>query len=155
MAVLCDILTENRNRTAGEVRRIFDIHGGNLGSTGCVAWMFDRRGLYAVKAGVTDEDTLMEIALDAGALDVTADAGGFSVICPPETFTPVGEALEKAGIPMESAEITMLPQNTVELDLEMGRAVLALIDALEDNDDIQNVMSNFSVSEEVLAELSK
>jgi len=155
VAILCDILTENRNRTAGEVRRIFDIHGGNLGSTGCVAWMFDRRGLYAVKAGVTDEDSLMEIALDAGALDVTADGGGFSVICPPETFTPVGEALEKAGIPTESAEITMLPQNTVELDLEMGRAVLTLIEALEDNDDIQNVMSNFSVSEEVLAELSK
>lgn len=155
VAILCDILTENRNRTAGEVRRIFDINGGNLGSTGCVAYMFDRRGLYSIKSDVTTEEQLMDVALEAGALDVRTHAGGYEVLCAPDTFTPVGEALEKARIPTEVAEITMIPQNTVELDLETGRAVLKLIDGLEDNDDIQNVMSNFSLSDELVAELSK
>lgn len=155
VAILCDILTENRNRTAGDVRKIFEVNGGNLGSTGCVAYMFDRRGVYVIKSEATTEESLMDVALEAGALDVAQQANGYEVVCTPDTFTAVGEALEQARIPTESAEITMIPQNLVELDLEMGRAVLTLIEELEDNDDIQNVMSNFSVSDEVMAELSK
>lgn len=153
VAVLCEILTENRNRTAGEVRKIFEVHGGNLGATGCVAWMFERKGIFQIPAKNTTEDQLMEVALDAGAEDVRHTGETFEVICPPDAFQPVTEALEAAQIATDSAELTRIAANTVDLDADSARSVLKLIEALEDNDDVQTVMSNFNIPDELMAEL--
>jgi YebC/PmpR family DNA-binding regulatory protein len=154
VAILCDILTENRNRTAGEIRKIFEVHGGNLGATGCVSWMFDRKGVFEIPAKNVDEDRLMEVALDAGAEDVRREGESFTVICPPDAFQQVTDALEAAKIPTESAELTRIAANTVDLDGEQARSVLKLIEALEDNDDVQTVMANYNIPEELMAELS-
>ncbi len=154
VAVLCEILTENRNRTAGEVRKIFEVHGGNLGATGCVAWMFERKGVFQIPAKSVTEDRLMDVALEAGADDVRENGEFFEVVCPPDAFQPVTEALEAAQIATESAELTRIAANTVELDGDSARSVLKLIEALEDNDDVQNVMANFNIPDELMAELS-
>jgi YebC/PmpR family DNA-binding regulatory protein len=152
-AVLCEILTDNRNRTAGEVRKIFEQHGGNLGTTGCVAWMFERQGLFRIPAGGIDEDRLMELALDAGASDVRTTDGGLEVQCTPDVFQAVSTSLEAAQVPVESSEIARVPSNSVELEGETARAAIKLMEALEDHDDVQNVTSNFSVPDELLAEV--
>ena len=154
VAVLCDILTENRNRTAGEIRKIFEVHGGNLGSAGCVAWMFDRKGLFAVPRSATSEERLLEIALEAGAEDVRSSGENFEVLCAPDAFQQVADALEQAGLSTEVAEITRIPQNTVELDGETSRRVLKLMEALEDQDDVQNVTANFNIPDEVMEEVA-
>lgn len=154
VAVICEILTENRNRTAGEVRKIFEVHGGNLGATGCVSWMFERKGVFQVPAKHVAEDRLMEISLEAGADDVRQVGESFEVLCSPEAFQQVTEALEAAKIPTDSAELTRIAANTVDLDGEAARAVLKLIEELEDNDDVQNVMANFNIPDELMAELS-
>lgn len=154
VAVLCEILTENRNRTAGEVRKIFEVHGGNLGSTGCVAWMFERKGLIQIASKNVTEERLLELALEAGADDVRPAGDLFEVVSAPEAFQTVTDALEAARIPTESAELTRIAANTVELDADNARAVLKLMEALEDNDDVQNVNANFSIPDELLAELS-
>jgi YebC/PmpR family DNA-binding regulatory protein len=154
VAVLCEILTENRNRTAGEVRKIFEVHGGNLGATGCVAWMFERKGVFQVPARHVTEDRLMEVALEAGADDVRPAGESFEVLCAPEAFQQVTEALEAAKIPTDSAELTRVAANTVDLDGDSARSVLKLIEELEDNDDVQNVMANFNIPDELMAELS-
>lgn len=153
VAVLCEILTENRNRTASEVRKIFEVHGGNLGATGCVAWMFDRRSQFTVSASDTDEETLFEVALEAGADDVESMEDGFQVSGPPDTFQTIADALEAASIETHSAEITRVPQNTVELDVKGGRRVIKLLDVLEENDDIQNVTANFSIPDDIMQEV--
>jgi len=153
VAVLCEILTENRNRTASEVRKIFEVHGGNLGATGCVAWMFDRRSQFTVSASDTDEETLFEVALEAGADDVESMEDGFQVSGPPDTFQTIADALEAASIETRSAEITRVPQNTVELDVKGGRRVIKLLDVLEENDDIQNVTANFSIPDDIMQEV--
>lgn len=150
VAVLCEILTENRNRTAGEVRKIFEIHGGNLGSTGCVAWMFDRKAQFVIDQSATSEERLFEVALEAGADDVAQSGDHFIVVGSPDVFQQVSDALESAGIAAASSEIARVPQNSVELDVESGRRVLRLMEALEDNDDIQNVTANFSLPDEVM-----
>ena len=152
-AILCDILTDNRNRTAGEIRRIFDLHGGNLGSTNCVAWMFERKGVFAVLAGVT-EDRLLEIALEAGADDVKAESQGFTVTCPTESFQVVADALRAAGVEPESAEVALVPQSTVDVGVEDARTLIELLEALEEQDDVQGVTSNFNIPDELLAELA-
>lgn len=154
VAVLCEILTENRNRTAGEVRKVFEVHGGNLGTTGCVGYLFERKGVFLISSKHCTEDRLFEIALDAGASDVKTTADGFEVQCDPDAFQAVTAALEVAGIPTESAELQRIATNTVELDADAARSVLKLMDALEDHDDIQNVYSNFNISESVMAELA-
>jgi YebC/PmpR family DNA-binding regulatory protein len=151
--VLCDILTENRNRTAGEVRKIFEVHGGNLGGSGCVAWMFERKGLFLVPAQHVNEDQLYEVALDAGADDVKQSGAAIEVTCTPESFQKVADALEAAHIPTDTAEITRLPSSTVELNAADGRKVLKLMEALEDNDDVQSVTSNYSIPEVVMNEV--
>jgi YebC/PmpR family DNA-binding regulatory protein len=151
VAVLCDILTDNRNRTAGEVRKLFEIAGGKLGATGCVAWMFDRKGLVVIPAGQTDEESLMETALEAGADDVRVAGGNFEVICEPDVFNAVSEAVDAAGLKPEVRQITRIPKDTVDLDAESGRAVLKLMDALDDHDDVQNVAANFNIPDEALA----
>lgn len=154
VAIICEILTENRNRTAGEVRKIFEVHGGNLGVTGCAVCMFERKGVFQVPAQQVSEDRLMEVALEAGAEDVRQNGESFEVLCAPDAFQQVTEALEAAKIPAESAELTRLPINTVDLDADSARSVLKLIEALEDNDDVQNVVANFNIPDELLAELS-
>ena len=154
VAVLCDLLTDNRNRTAGEIRKIFEVHGGNLGSTNCVAWMFERKGIFRIPTAATTEERLFEIALDAGADDVKQEGAEFVVTCATDAFQAVGEALAAAGIKPESADVARVPQNTVDLDVDDGRRMLELLEALEEQDDVQNVIANFNIPDELLAELS-
>ncbi len=154
VAVLCEILTENRNRTAGEVRKVFEINGGNLGSTGCVAWMFERKGLFLIPAKHVDEDQLFEVALEAGADDVKQAGGMFEITCAPELFGQVSEALEAAQVPTDLAEISRIPTSTVELDANSGRKILKLMEALEDQDDIQSITANFNIPDEVMEEVA-
>jgi len=154
VAVLCEILTENRNRTAAEIRKIFEVHGGNLGATGCVAWMFQRKGLFLIPAEHTDEETLFEIALESGADDVKRSGDLFEVTCSPEEFQAVSESLEGQQIPTDVAEISRIASSTVDLDAAAARKVLALMDALEDQDDIQNVTANFNIPDEIMQEVA-
>lgn len=148
VAVLLEILTDNRNRTVAEIRHLFSRHGGSLGESGCVAWMFERKGLFIVKkdALAVSEDDLMMMALEAGAEDVREEDDTYSVISSTEHFEEVKGYLQGQGIEFESAEVTMLPQNTVEIENpeEVSR-ILELMEALEDNDDVQNVYANFEI----------
>jgi YebC/PmpR family DNA-binding regulatory protein len=151
-AILCEIMTDNRNRTAPEIRKIFDSHGGKLGGSNCVAWMFERKGLFLVAANKVDEEKLMEVALDAGADDLKREGDTFQVTCPPEAFNTVSDALAKAGIEADSKQLTRIPSNTVEIsDVETAKTVLALMDALDDHDDVQNVSANFTIPDDAMA----
>jgi YebC/PmpR family DNA-binding regulatory protein len=151
VAVMCDIMTDNRNRTAPEIRKLFDVHGGKLGSTNCVAWMFDRKGLFVVPAEGLDEETVMEVALEAGADDVKRLEDKFEITCDPENYSQLSEAFERSQINVSVKEITRIPQNTVALEIEDARKVLKLLESLDDHDDVQSVSANFDVSDEVLA----
>ncbi|HEX5102841.1 MAG TPA: YebC/PmpR family DNA-binding transcriptional regulator, partial [Pirellulaceae bacterium] len=154
VAVLCEIMTDKRSRTAPEVRKIFDTHGGKLGATNCVAWMFERKGLLLVPAAKTTEEQLMEVALEAGAEDLKREGDMFQIVCSPEAFTAVSDALTAAGIEPASKQLTRIPSNIVEVaDVETARTVLALMEALDDHDDVQNVSANFSIPESALAAL--
>jgi len=155
VAVMCEIVTDNRNRTAGEIRKIFELGDGNLGSTNCVAWMFDRKGLILIAADKCDEDQLMEIAIEAGADDVKRSDGNFEVTCDPSNFQTVTAAIEAAGITPELKEITRIPKNTVDLDAETARKVLKLVEALDDHDDVQSVAANFNIPDEAMAEIGE
>jgi YebC/PmpR family DNA-binding regulatory protein len=151
VAVLCDILTDNRNRTAGEVRKIFEMAGGKLGATGCVAWMFDRKGLITIAADKADEEALMELALEAGADDVQKVGSSFEITCDPDAFTGVCDALDAAAIATEDRQITRVPKDTVDLDVGTAKSVLKLMDALDDHDDVQKVAANFNIPDEAIA----
>ena len=151
VAVLCEILTDNRNRTAGEVRRAFDITGGNLGSTGCVSYLFDYKGLFLVPTSAIDEVRLLEIVLEAGADDLKHDGDYYVLTCDPKSFEDVRKLLEDHEVPMETAETSYLPQTSVDLDVETARKMLRLRDLLDDNDDVQNIYSNDNIPEEALA----
>jgi YebC/PmpR family DNA-binding regulatory protein len=153
VAILCEILTENRNRTAGEIRKLFEVNGGNLGSTGCVAWMFERQGVIQIPVKSVSEDRLFEIALEAGASDVRQVGETFEVICTPDVFQEVTAAIDNAKIPTDSAEVLRVASNTIDLDADAARNVLKLMEALEDHDDVQSVTANFNISESVMAEL--
>jgi YebC/PmpR family DNA-binding regulatory protein len=153
VAILCDILTDNRNRTAPEVRKIFEMAGGKLGGAGSVAWMFERKGLVAIPASQTDEETLMDLALEAGADDVRHVGESFEITCSPDVFSAVCEAIEKAGLTAELSEIARIPKDTVDLDAEAGRGVLKLMEALDDHDDVQKVAANFNIPDEAMAEI--
>ena len=153
VAILCDILTDNRNRTAGEVRKIFEIAGGNLGATGCVAWMFDRKGLLEIPADQIEEEALIELVLEAGADDVRHVGETYEVTCGPDVFTTVCDAVEKAGLKPDVQQITRIPKDTVELDETAARSVLKLMDALDDHDDVQRVAANFNIPDEAMASL--
>ncbi len=143
VAVIAEALTDNRNRTAGEVRHAFDKSGGSLGATGCVAWMFDRKGVLVIeRTEQTDEDELAMAAIDAGAEDFDADTEAFEITTAPDDFSIVREALEKAGYSFASAQLDMVPQNTVKPDALTQENVLKLLDMLEDLDDVQNVYHN-------------
>jgi YebC/PmpR family DNA-binding regulatory protein len=151
VAVLCDILTDNRNRTAGEVRKIFELAGGKLGATGCVAWMFDRKGLISIPADQTDEESLMDLALEAGADDVRHEDSSFIVTCDPNAYSTVCDAIDAAGLTTDMRQITRIPKDTVDLDVEAARTVLKLMDALDDHDDVQTVAANFNIPDEAMA----
>jgi YebC/PmpR family DNA-binding regulatory protein len=151
VAIIVEALTDNRNRTASDVRQVFTKNEGNLGTTGVVAWLFERRGIVVVDAGGADEDSVMLAAAEGGADDVTQDGSSFEVTTSPESLSSVREALEEAGIPVESAETTMVAKTTVELDDEAAaRKTLRLIDALEELDDVNEVYANFDIPEQVL-----
>ena len=153
VAVLCDILTDNRNRTAPEVRKIFELAGGKLGGAGSVAWMFDRKGLVIIAASQIEEDALMELALEAGADDVRHVGETFEITCNPDVYSNVCDAIEKAGLTPELSEIARIPKDTVDLDAEAGRSVLKLMEMLDDHDDVQKVASNFNIPDEAMAEI--
>ncbi len=151
VAVLVEALTDNRNRTAADVRAAFAKHEGNLGGTGAVAWLFERRGVILVEAEGVDEDELTLAAADGGAEDVERDGSSFRVTAAPEDLTAVREAIEEAGIAADSSELTMVPKTTISLDDESAaRMTLRLIDALEENDDVQEVYANFDIPERVM-----
>jgi YebC/PmpR family DNA-binding regulatory protein len=155
VAVLCEILTDNRNRTAPEIRKIFDTWGGKLGATNCVAWMFERKGLFLVPAARTDEEKLMEATLDAGAEDIKLDGDQFQLTCPVEAFSTVDKALAAAGIEPESKTLTRIPTNMVEVaDVETAKSVLKLYEALDDHDDVQSVSANFTIPDAAMAEIT-
>jgi YebC/PmpR family DNA-binding regulatory protein len=154
VAMLVDVVTDNRNRTVAEIRSIFSKHGGNLGETGSVAWMFEKRGLIAVDPAQADEDRVMEVALEAGAEDVRDAGGVLEVLTVPDGFEHVRQALEDAGIPMESAEVTMIPQSSVPLEGKGAEQMVRLLELLDDHDDVQNVSSNMDIAAEELERLS-
>jgi len=153
VAVLCEILTDNRNRTAGEIRKIFEMTDGKLGATGCVAWMFDRKGLFLIPHDEIDEDELLEFALEAGADDVKRVEDKFEITCDPSVFAEVGTALSAKGLTPDVSEITRIPSSTIDLDADTARKVLRLMEKLDDHDDVQNVSANFNIPDEALAEM--
>ncbi|MEX2168476.1 MAG: YebC/PmpR family DNA-binding transcriptional regulator [Pirellulales bacterium] len=153
VAVLCEILTDNRNRTAPEIRKLFEINGGKLGATGCAAWMFDRKGLLIVSTQTIDEDSLMELALEAGAEDVRVQGDVYEVISELEAYNSVCEAIDSANLATESREITWIAKDTVEVTGGDARRVLRLVELLDEHDDVQSVAANFNVPDEAMAEI--
>ncbi|MEN8140162.1 MAG: YebC/PmpR family DNA-binding transcriptional regulator [Thermodesulfobacteriota bacterium] len=154
VAVLVDCMTDNRNRTVGEVRYFFSKSGGNLGESGCVAFMFDRKGSIIINKADTDEETLMDLVLEAGAEDVIEEEETFQVISEPDEFDAVRAAVEKAEISMVEAAISMIPQNTVEVAEEKAaKSLMKLLENLEDNDDVQDVYANFDIPDSIMEKL--
>ncbi len=152
---MCKAVTDNRNRTSGEIKQIFDRAGGNLGPSNCVAFQFTQKGVIIIERDKADEDQLMEIGLEAGADDVSSTAHIHEVLCAPEVFEQVRDAILAAHIEIQSADLSMVADNLVSLDAKAARKVMRLIDALEENDDVDAVYSNSDISDEVVAELSK
>lgn len=151
VAILIPVLTDNRNRTGPEVRHILSKNGGNLAEPNAVAWNFEKKGFFLIPGGEVDEETLMEIVLEAGAEDMTPADGNFEVRSDPEVFEDIRAALEGNNIQTDSAEITMLPKTTIKLEGKPAEQMLRLIETLEDNDDVQNVYANFDISDEEMA----
>jgi YebC/PmpR family DNA-binding regulatory protein len=154
VAVYVDCLTDNRNRTVAEIRHIFSKYNGNLGENGCVAWMFDKKGIITVKSDSTDEDSLMETALDAGATDIQTMEDAFEVTTEPGDLEQVRGALEGASLPIIEAEVRKIPQNTIQLDRKGAESMMKLMEALEDHDDVQQVSANFDIDDSLMEELS-
>jgi YebC/PmpR family DNA-binding regulatory protein len=152
-AVLVESLTDNKNRTVADVRRIFGKNGGNMGESGCVAWMFEKKGYIAVESKDVDEETLMEIALDAGAEDIKEDESNFEVITAPQDFETVKEAIDNASFNYIVAEVTMLPQSTTNLVGKEAEQMVRLMEMLEDNDDVQRVYTNADIPSEIINSL--
>jgi YebC/PmpR family DNA-binding regulatory protein len=149
-AVIVDVLTDNRNRTNGEVRKIFERGGGNMGGPGSVAYMFDRKGVFVIPASATTEDALMNVILEAGAEDMKRDGDNFEVLSDVTAFSAVQVALEKAGIKPETAEIQQVPKAMVEVDVEIGKKVVRLLELLDEHDDVQNVYCNANLTAEMM-----
>ena len=150
IALMIEVLTDNRNRAVAEVRHALTKHGGSMGERGCVSWMFEKRGLIAVGQENTDEDELFMVAAEAGADDITPLGDTIEIITPFEAFDSVRIAVEEAGVQIEVAEISMIPQNTVELDGKEAERMIRLMEALEDSDDVQKVYANFDIPDEIL-----
>jgi YebC/PmpR family DNA-binding regulatory protein len=155
VAVLVETMTDNKNRTVADIRHYFAKSNGNLGESGCVAWMFDKRGVIVVDAEGVDEEELMDLAIEAGAEDVIEDETTFQILTEPEDFSEVVDSLEKSGVKMVEASISMVPKNTVEVTEEKpARALIKLLDNLEDHDDVQKVHANFDIPDEIMEQLS-
>ena len=153
IALLIESATDNRNRTVSEVKHILSKNGGSMGESGCVNWMFERKGVVAFPKEGFDEDQLLEIGLEAGAEDVVDDGDAWEVRTAPEDLEAVQQAFEAAELTPERAEVTMIPQNTVEVDVDAGRKILKLLDMLEDNEDVQDVHANVDFPDELMDEL--
>jgi YebC/PmpR family DNA-binding regulatory protein len=154
VAVLVDCLTDNKNRAVADVKHLFERNGGNLGEPGCVAWMFDKKGLVVLERDKVDEEKLLDLALESGAEDVMDQDEDFEVITALADFEKVKKAIEDAGLPYTVAEITMIPKNTVKLEGKKAQQMLNLMQGLEDNDDVSNVYANFDIPDDVLEALS-
>lgn len=148
VAILAEILTDNRNRTFAAVKKIFEKRGGNLGSTGCVAWIFDSRGFLTVEEDAVPEDRMMEMAIESGADDMERDSGLYQITTDPQVFEKVKQYMEENGVTLKGAEITRIPKSYVPLDARTGEKVLALLEELEDHEDVQNVHANFDIPDE-------
>jgi len=147
VALYVHVLTDNRNRTVAEIRHILSKNGGNLGESGSVGWMFHRKGYFVVEKSAAEEEKLLDIALTAGADDMTEDGDNFEILCSPESFDAVKTALDAAKIPLAAAEISMVPQNYVKLEGKNAQTMLKLMEALEDHEDVQNVWANFDIDD--------
>ncbi|GAB6184094.1 YebC/PmpR family DNA-binding transcriptional regulator [Thermodesulfovibrio hydrogeniphilus] len=156
VAILIEALTDNKNRTVSEIRHILSKHGGSLGESGCVSWIFEKKGYILVNKKNIDEDTLLTAALEAGADDVKNDPkeDNYEIIIAPENLKEVKEALEKAGIKISLSEVTMLPKNYIALEGDDAEKMLKIMEALEDHDDVQNVYANFDISDEVMSKVT-
>ena len=153
-AIIAQVLTDNKNRTVSDIRRLFIKHGGNMGETGCVAWMFEKKGLITVEKSQADEDRLMSIVLDAGAEDIRDEGEIFEIVTPPEDFAKVKERLDQEKIAVTSAQVTLLPKNTVDIEAKHVEQILKLSEELEDHDDVQSVSANFNISDELMEKAS-
>jgi YebC/PmpR family DNA-binding regulatory protein len=155
VAIMIETLTDNRNRTVPEIRRIFEKHGGSMGTGGCVSWMFTKKGLVTISTDDADEDQLMEIALNAGADDMQNTGEVFEITCDPAAYGQLKETLEEKEIPTQVAEISMVPQSAVQIsDAAVAKRIISLMDAFEDHDDVQNTYANFNISDEIIAAIS-
>jgi YebC/PmpR family DNA-binding regulatory protein len=155
VAIMVEALTDNRNRTGPEIKRLFEKHGGSLGTSGCVNWMFTKKGLITVNAANTDEEQLMEIALSAGADDMQAGGDVFEITCEPGAYEELKKALQEKEIPIEVAEISMVPRSTIDIsDEHTAKRIISLMEAFEDHDDVQNTYANFDIPEEIIAQIS-
>ncbi len=155
VAIMVEALTDNRNRTGPEIKRMFEKHGGSLGTSGCVNWMFTKKGLITVIAANSDEEQLLEIALGAGADDMQAVGEVFEITCDPGAYEELKKALQEKEIPIEIAEISMVPQSTIDIsDEHTAKRIISLMEAFEDHDDVQNTYANFDISEEIIARIS-
>lgn len=155
VAVLIHAMTDNRNRTTAEIRHLFAKAGGNLGATGCVSWLFHKKGIITVNKEEVSEEKLLEVVMEAGAEDIKEGKGEYEILTSPETFEAVVEALKKAQIPYQSAEITMYPETTVKLEGKEAEQMLRLMEMLEDHDDVQKVYANFDISEETMERMAQ
>lgn len=154
VAVLIEALTDNRNRTTSEIRNIFTKKGGNMAGAGSVSWIFHRKGLITVEKSACDEDTLLSIAIEAGADDMKIEGDRFEITTSPENFEQVKEALKGKDIPIQNAEITMLPSNYIKLEGQVAKQILSLMDALQSHDDVQQVYANFDIPDEIIEEMA-
>ena len=154
VAVLVEVLTDNKNRAVAEVRHLFERHGGSLGAAGCVAWMFTQKGLIVLPKDQTDEEKLFEVALEAGAEDIKEEEKEFEVITEPSLFEQVKTAVEGTGLTYALAEITMIPQTTTSLEGKNAQQMLTLMELLEDNDDVNHIYANFDIPDEVMVAIS-
>lgn len=155
VAIMVVALTDNKNRTVGEIRHIFSKYGGRLAGAGSVAWQFEEKGLIYVERDKVSEDEILEVALESGAQDVRVEEDSYEIVTEPKNFENVKKALEEKNIPYTQAEITMIPQNTVNVEPRKAETLLKLLDALEEHDDVQNVYSNFDIPQEVLKEIGE
>ncbi|HDQ03704.1 MAG TPA: YebC/PmpR family DNA-binding transcriptional regulator [Deltaproteobacteria bacterium] len=154
VAVLVEVMTDNKNRTVAEIRHIFSKHGGNLGENGCVSWIFTKKGSIVIDKKEIDEDKLMELALDAGAEDVKSEEGEYEVITSPISFAEVKKIFDNKGIKPLAAHIGMIPSTTVKLEANKAEQMLKMMEKLEDNDDVQNAYANFDIDEAIMEKLS-
>ena len=155
VAIMCEIMTDNRNRTAPELRKLFEVHGGKLGSTGCVAYLFERKGLVVVPGDQTNEETLMDMAIEAGAEDVKQEGENFEIVCEPDNYADLLQALEDAELEPTVKQVTRIPSPTVDLDADTSKKILKFMEALDDHDDVQTVSANFNIPDDVMATMAE